>query len=764
MLKSVELAGFKSFAKKVSLSFTTPVTAVVGPNGSGKSNVAESFRFVLGEQSMKSMRGRRGEDLIWNGSPLVPRANRAAVKITFDNAPCAGVRPFTTVDFDEVSIERVVHRDGVNEYLLNGTSVRLKDIVELLAQAHIGASGHHIISQGEADRILSASTRERREMIEEALGLKVYHYKRIESERNLEKTEANLKEIASLRRELAPHIVFLKKQVARIEKGRELKGELVTKYQEYLRRERAHIEYEQKAVNLARVTPERELLLLDARIQELRQAITVSEESDAGSHELIALEEKLRTAREQAALLSREQGRIEGLLSAEERRLSKVISNDAAATLVPFAQVQQFTGHVGREADAIIVAHDLSIAQGAGTRIKEATQVFIATVSGASREAERRDIESEIKRIKEELTRVQERVVESNLQEQMVRDEYAHIRQQMDKEKSAGRVAERELFEAMGKRTELSITLSELKAREDRLMVDEEEYKREIAEAVVIAGREALLYERAVIQDSTGVPLSNEILAQEPREMQYERRRVLEKIKIRIEEMGGPGGDEVLKEFKDATDRDAFLAREMDDLERSAEAIRQLIADLIARLQSEFDVGLSRINTSFTELFGMMFGGGSAALSVVTIDKRRKGEMEEGDDESVSLVVDREQEVSERGIEVSVHVPHKRVRGLEMLSGGERALTSIALLFAISRVKPPPFIILDETDAALDEANSRKYGDLVAELAKTSQLILITHNRETMSRAGVLYGVTMGSDGVSRLLSIKFEEAVTVAK
>jgi chromosome segregation protein len=99
-----------------------------------------------------------------------------------------------------------------------------------------------------------------------------------------------------------------------------------------------------------------------------------------------------------------------------------------------------------------------------------------------------------------------------------------------------------------------------------------------------------------------------------------------------------------------------------------------------------------------------------------------------------------------------------------MLSGGERALTSIALLFAMSAINPPPFIILDETDAALDEANSKKYGDMIEDLAKQSQLILITHNRETMSRAGVLYGVTMGLTGASQLLSIKFDDAIKNAK
>jgi chromosome segregation protein len=116
------------------------------------------------------------------------------------------------------------------------------------------------------------------------------------------------------------------------------------------------------------------------------------------------------------------------------------------------------------------------------------------------------------------------------------------------------------------------------------------------------------------------------------------------------------------------------------------------------------------------------------------------------------------------GIEIDVALPNKKVRGLDMLSGGERALTSIALIFAMSQVNPPLFIILDETDAALDEANSRRYGDMIAALAAHSQLILITHNRETMSRAGVLYGVTMAGDGVSRLLSVKFEDAVAVAK
>jgi len=148
----------------------------------------------------------------------------------------------------------------------------------------------------------------------------------------------------------------------------------------------------------------------------------------------------------------------------------------------------------------------------------------------------------------------------------------------------------------------------------------------------------------------------------------------------------------------------------------------------------------------------MLFDGGDAALH--TTKGRVKDDVED----------EEEEEARAEGIEIRVQLPRKKVATLDVLSGGERALTSIALIFAMSQVNPPPFIILDETDAALDEANSRKYADMVRLLSERSQLILITHNRQTMEAAGELYGVTMGGDGISKLLSVKFDEAVSVAK
>src|SRR3989338_898124 len=182
------------------------------------------------------MRGKRGEDLIWNGATTEPRSNRASVKVIFDNTD-----KIFDIDFSEVVIERVVHRDGLNEYLINNSTVRLKDVLELLARAHIGASGHHIISQGEADRILTANPKERKSMVEDALGLKLYQYKRLESERKLKKTFENIEQVEALRKEIAPHLKFLRKQVEKIEKMESMRSELLTLAQEYFKREHAYL-------------------------------------------------------------------------------------------------------------------------------------------------------------------------------------------------------------------------------------------------------------------------------------------------------------------------------------------------------------------------------------------------------------------------------------------------------------------------------------------------------------------------------------------
>ena len=270
-LKTLELHGFKSFAPKTVLQFENSIVAIVGPNGSGKSNVVEAVRFALGEQSMKSMRGKGGTDLIFKGSKNLSRASRASVAAYFDNqdkifklADDAGEN--LSLNYDTISIAREVYTDGVNKYILNGSEVRLKDIHGLLASVHIGSSGHHIISQGEADRILSAPARDRKAMVEDALGLRLYQYKIKESERKLERTTENMKEVTLLRRENAPHLKFLEKQVEKFERAKEMQSELGGLYNEYLRKEEIYLEGEKKNLESEHDKLARELTEINQKI------------------------------------------------------------------------------------------------------------------------------------------------------------------------------------------------------------------------------------------------------------------------------------------------------------------------------------------------------------------------------------------------------------------------------------------------------------------------------------------------------------------
>lgn len=754
-LKSLELYGFKSFAKKSDLSFNTPITAIVGPNGSGKSNVAEAFRFVLGEQSLKSMRGKRGEDMIFNGSNEAGRANRASVKIVFDNA-----RRYLNIDFDEVSIERVVFRDGVNEYLINGTRVRLKDVLELLASAHIGASGHHIISQGEADRILNSNVKERKAMIEDALGLKIYQYKMDESRRKLEKTEENIQSVESLRREVAPHLKFLKKQVEKAEKAVEMKGQLAALYREYLKREQIYISEAKAKIANTKAPIERELVSLERELKEAKAVLERSDTHDKKSDAIIALEENIRAARNQKDELVREIGRIEGEISSEER-IQKKEREFAGVnqTTVPVTEVERLSAELEKELSQAENESRPEVFKTIVSKIRSLVSGFLARHRQASGSADRATSSEKILvELRARKADLDKKIAAVQAEENQLSKEYTRLRHEIDAEKDTNRAAEKKVFEAMTAQGSVVAKLNALRTEEATLRIEEENYKRELGEAAAIVGREVLDFEN--------LALNHAIALSEGRTVQHERRRTLEKIKIRLEESGVGAADDVMKEFREVSERDAFLVRELEDLEKSAQSLQALIKEFGVKISTEFATGLEKINKQFSEFFALMFGGGEAQLVLIKEKKKRITDpelIEAGLDPMFAGMTDEEDEEVEEGIDISVNLPRKKIRGLMMLSGGERALTSIALIFAMSQVKPPPFIILDETDAALDESNSKKYGDMIANLAKYSQLILITHNRETMSRAGVLYGVTMLS-GVSKLLSIQFDEAVQVAK
>lgn len=758
-LKSLHIIGYKSFAKKTDLTFNTSITAIVGPNGSGKSNVVEAFRFVLGEQSLRSMRGKKGEDMIFNGGRDLSKSNRAGVKIVFDNRLIEQNgehnRLFNNHTFDEVIIERAVNRDGTNEYSINGNSMRLRDIIELLAEANIGSSGHHIISQGEADRLLSSSNKDRKEMIEEALGLKLYQYRKEESQKRLVKTEEHMKEVESLRRELAPHIRFLKKQIEKIEKAREIRGELKHMYKEYFAYEKVFLDSEINDVKNSRMDPEQELSTLDEKLTEVKKILAQNQTSTEFTNELFELEAELKNIRFNKEELSRSVGRFEGEINYINKNIDKrkleLENKDNTDIKVSFFEIKNLINKIKTVLTDIklgVYKDEAEIKQVSNDLVVECENY----VKSKHNEGESIDFEpdfNEIDRIKLLIVNIEDDIKGLNDKEVNILEKYTETKNKIESFKNENVEAEKDLLKIMSRKHEVQSKLDILKQKEIQYIERNQEYERDMMEATAIIGVEAIRY------DDVEVHVFD-------KQKQHDRKYQVEKYKIRLEELGGGGDESVLKEYNDVNERDEFLLKEMEDLTKSMQDLETIIAEVSLQINNLFNDGIEKINKQFSTFFKQMFGGGEAKLIITQEKKRKRRSLDDEDDEMDTE--DDENEVKEIGIDVFVSLPHKKLKGLSMLSGGERALTSIALLFAMSQVNPPPFIILDETDAALDEANSRRYGDMIELLSKHSELILVTHNRETMSRAGVLYGVTMGSVGYSQLLSIGFDEASVNAK
>ncbi len=775
-LKSLTVHGFKSFAHKSELVFNTPITAIVGPNGSGKSNVVEAMRFVLGEQSMKSLRGATGTDLIFKGGGATRSMSRAAVSMVFDNRD----RVFSlssidnakiSLDFDEITLSREVYADGQNMYMINGHEARLKDVMEVIASVNIGSSGHHIISQGQADRLLNANAKERRHMLEDSLGLKVYQYRIKESERKLEKTIDNIKESYTLRREIAPHLKFLKRQVEKIEQAKEMRTELFGRYMTYLKHLEGLLHAQKASFNHDREKVNFEIITIKHTLDEFRA--TLEQQKDLPEEqELKTLEEKrfalLRTKDE----LSRKIGRIEGMIEVAEQVQKEVHEEreDSEMIQVSLVDIQQFVDTLDAdvvEMGTLTALDDIRVRL---MRIREQLSSFVQTYSNRQAvpvyEDHKKAQEQKIAELHTQYGELSEALRSLSLQEGDIHQQAEVLRARINELTRDSKGREQEFFALSGQYNALQSQLNMIVLREESIDQSLRAFQEEIDEAVVLLGEDIWQYQQHISQHDFA-HIETIDIGTITRTLEDER-RVIERLKIKIEEVGGGSGADVMAEYQETLERDQFLEREIGDLEQSMSALQGIIDELKSQLRSEFETGIEKINVQFDVFFKTMFGGGDAQLSLVTIGSRRvkkegdtTGEDDDFDEEEV--VVDEEAK-KEEGVDITIKLPRKKVQKLQMLSGGERSLTSIALLFALTQVNPPPFLVLDETDAALDEANSQRYGDMIETLSTVSQLILVTHNRETMSRAQVLYGVTLDGEGASQLLSVKFDQALAYAK
>ena len=791
-LKSIQITGFKSFAKKISLDLSQNVTGVVGPNGSGKSNVSEAIKFVLGEQSMKGMRSKTGADLIFKGSSFLSPLNRASVSLILNNTEKKISANFSQrnedlnnllknlENLDEVILTREIYKDGQSEYLINGTKVRLKDVQEILALANISTAGHTMVNQGEADRILLSNNQDRKEMIEDALGLRIYHIRIKESEKKMDKVSNHLKEIEIVRRENLPHLNSLKKQMKDLEKREEEIINLSHTLKIFLYKENLDLEkrkndlknfknLEENILNL-----EKELENFQQKKQDLENF--ENKNSKDKNHLQIDLEKKLEEVEEKIKILKK---------SEEEfyKKNIEVLEKEISLLYLEKNWISKKTETNKQIPNDFLISKN-TLENFEIERKNDYTKIFLSLenkdLENLKKEIEKlnlnekdffqkiknlealEDFQEKLTKIEEDLNILKNKLDLENQNLGNLKNKNLLERQDLEKElekllaeKNSFKNKEQESFykidnEILKIKLNLEKFYSEksiFKNKQEILLEKENHFENLILEMnTLIGSKTTLLYKSFLENEMTDFEKDLFVL----NNLDLEKK--IERSKIKIEESGIMNVENLKKEYQDLLDKENFFNKEITDLENSKKDLENLIQELKETLLLNFNEGLNKINENFNNYFNEIFPGGKAGLSLLQIEKK----------------IDEEDENSkieyETGIDISISLPEKKVKDLQMLSGGERALSSIALIFAMSSINHPPFMVLDETDAALDEANARKYGKMIKRLAENSKLLVITHNRETMNQCNVLYGVTVGGEGCSKLLSIKFEDATQYAK
>ncbi len=738
-LSHITIQGFKSFAKKTTLDVTHQVTGVVGPNGSGKSNIAEAIRFVLGEQSMKSMRGKTGADVIFKGSEHLSPLSRASVMMVIDNKDKGDVAhasdalaPYLV--YDELTLSRVIYADGTSDYMLNGAKIRLKDVQELLSFAGIGGSAHTIINQGEADRILLANPKDRKEALEDALGLRVYHMRLQESKRKLERVKTHVHEVGLLRKEIKPHLDHLKRQVDKIEAASEERNKLHVLLIAYLTREESELQSLDERIREEGSSAS--LILITASIvKELQVLKDVTSTTQVTSvSEKHTLQTEMRAFLERRDQVTKTLGRLEAEKEYLEKELTRSEEANEENMAVTISHEKWNSSHAifSHEIIALAVALTSSDIQKATTHIDELThevEEFFGTHNKediTKKESLQRDSET-----------VTQSIVEHEQKEQTLSRDVVVLQEKIDAIDVHAQITiasrheeEKKIMILQSKLRELQSTIALRRQEEGEFSLRKQHFEALGEEGVIIVGRVVLEYKSHSPDERFRNTPKQDIL------------RAIERSKLRIEEAGVPNREEVIAEYASTRERDEYLSGELTDIKDSEEKLLTLIDELTSSLQERFSKGVEDVSKVFSEFLGEVFVGGKGKLVLLQLTKI---------DEDGNQIV-------EQGIDIDVSIPHKKVKELIMFSGGERALVSIALLFAMSSIKPPPFIVLDETDASLDESNARKYGVMLKRLSEKSKLLVITHNRETMNHCDMLYGVTIGVDGGSKLLSINFKE------
>jgi chromosome segregation ATPase len=788
-LSSITIKGFKSFPERTRLVFSPGVSVIVGPNGCGKSNITDAVLWALGEQSPLAVRGSSMQDMIFAGGEASAPRRFAEVEVVLDNGDGAGG------EFSEISIRRRLDRNGEGEYRLNGARCRLVDVIETLADANLGREMHSVISQGRVEEIVNSKPRERRLLVEEAAGLGKHRKRRRRAQLKLERTQDNLDRALDVEREARSRLRPLKRQAqaadihARLEResaelrGRLLASEICAQAGELdaaeraaakAREDRRRTEAELAKVNRRRTEIEERLAERDrvrtatwGRLTAMRSAherLSVRAEALAARRREVraALDRERRTLGALADEAPPSEGdpvaaginRIDAALAhagqALDRARKAAGDPERATSIARVRESAQRAAGAARRVEELLGTRRQHSLQSRIARAGECLEALDALLTGT---AEARDAVAERSAVLERRT----------LAAGDAEDTTAQLRacSRAEAELQAG------LHATVDAVTDAEVGAAHLRDRRDEATAELNRIAKQLGRKIEPAA---------------------ESLAEDERE---EIDRKLERLARRREALG-PVNPLAEQEYAEALEHVTRLEEQRADLEAALSELEGLISDTDRKIKAAFEETFEATQRNFEELIEHLFPGGRGRLRLVRERAPRLilGGAEQEDAHPASAESGAEEESPSRrrgqgmfahqsaespadweqpagnGIEIEVTPAGKATRRLSLLSGGEKALLALAFVFAVFLARPSPFYILDEVEAALDDANIDRFLQLVRRFADRAQFVIVTHQKRTMDAADVLYGVSMGEGGVTKVVSRRLahpEEAAEAA-
>jgi len=872
-LQKLEVQGFKSFAQRTTFLFSRGqgqsrgLTAIVGPNGSGKSNVADAIRWVLGEQSMKLLRSKKSEDVIFFGSDAKAQLGFCEVALVFNNEDHA-----FPVEYAEVVITRRLYRNGESEYLINNAKVRLADVTMMLAQGNCGQRSYSVIGQGMIDLLVTMSPSERKHFFDEAAGVRAYQLKKDQATSKLKTTKEHIASAHMLIAELEPKIKFFQRQLKRLEERQEIEQELESAYRQYygaswyaLKNKEAsakaslddiqgvlnaelsrhtllaqdfqrhqdnnalqgthtvaHVRNEYDKLLRERTTIASRLSLIEARlVTEYEKTGEVNfsfllqrkGELEAQLAEMISDQEKNR--QDSQTVLGRLHTRMDELQSIEKRIaemhtiLFTPFSSQADVSLEAiqsalealqqekstlFSDEQtlqeihealrgffskldalrdtinhslkgtsQETIQAKQVLDTLLTKQRELLAHIQEDRITQGVQIHDAQQLEHAREA----IIHECERIEKELAyfssknkgekNAQLQKEQQHAQDQLVaRDEaITACKQDLNALYEEQSQSTSELLRVQRALTEAQKSIDSLRVRETAVSLElargeahQEELFKKMTEELALSEE----MQSRILQSQFDISLAGLTSGDLSDAPLSQLRMHAEQLKRKLDSIGAID-QEALSEYESTKNRFEFLTQQAQDLTTSIESLERGITELESNIKERFDNSVEMIEKKFCHYFQQLFNGGSARFVVVkNSDSNGEEDIDEAENNKRESSILKADEII--GIDISAMPPGKKLKSMSVLSGGEKALTAIALICAIVSCNPAPFVVLDEVDAALDESNANRFASIIKELGEKTQFIVVTHNRATIHMAQCMYGVTMGEDGISRVLSL----------